>query len=205
MTNHTISTTVSILEKIFDYVNREFYDSSLERPIITVSPNSRTNAYGWFTLGKVWKAEEDKEFFEINICAEYLNRPIFDVVGTMMHEMVHLYCNVNGIKDTSRGTTYHNKNFKIEAEKRGLSIEKDSKAGWTKTTLNQDGKIFVAKCKFEPFNLHRQADMLKSGTTGTRSKSSSRKYVCPNCEMSVRATKEVRIMCMDCNTEMECE
>ena len=33
--------------------------------------------------------------------------------------------------------------------------------------------------------------------------SSTRKYVCPCCGMSVRATKEVRIMCMDCGKQME--
>ena len=33
--------------------------------------------------------------------------------------------------------------------------------------------------------------------------SSTRKYICPCCGMSVRATKEVHIMCMDCGKQME--
>ena len=32
--------------------------------------------------------------------------------------------------------------------------------------------------------------------------SSSRKYMCPCCGMSVRATKAVNIACMDCNEQM---
>ena len=33
-------------------------------------------------------------------------------------------------------------------------------------------------------------------------KSSSRKYVCPCCGMSVRATKVVNIACMDCDEQL---
>ena len=39
------------------------------------------------------------------------------------------YCQLNGIQDTSRGNTYHNKRFKEEAEKRGLLIDYDPKIG----------------------------------------------------------------------------
>lgn len=43
-----------------------------------------------------------------------------------------------------------------------------------------------------------------SGTTGTgKKKSNVRKYQCPNCGNSVRATKEVHIGCLDCDTVME--
>ena len=35
------------------------------------------------------------------------------------------------------------------------------------------------------------------------SKQSSRKYVCPCCGLIIRATKEVRVQCMDCEMEMK--
>lgn len=37
---------------------------------------------------------------------------------------------------------------------------------------------------------------------GTALKSHHRKYICPCCGNSVRATKAVNIMCMDCNEQM---
>ncbi len=40
-----------------------------------------------------------------------------------------------------------------------------------------------------------------AGTTG-RKPTSTRKYACPCCGMSVRATKAVNIACMDCNTQL---
>lgn len=37
-----------------------------------------------------------------------------------------------------------------------------------------------------------------AGTTTKKRKSNQIKYVCPHCGTSVRATKQVRIMCADC-------
>ena len=51
---------------------------------------------------------------EINLGAESLKRSVPEIVATLLHEMVHYYCHVNGIQDTSN--TYHNKRFKEECE-----------------------------------------------------------------------------------------
>lgn len=41
-------------------------------------------------------------------------------------------------------------------------------------------------------------------TNPSKKKSSTRKYICPKCGLSIRATKVVRIACMDCgNIQME--
>ena len=39
--------------------------------------------------------------------------------------------------------------------------------------------------------------------TSVRKPSSTRKYICPCCGMSVRATRSVNIACMDCNAQLE--
>ena len=46
-----------------------------------------------------------------------------------------------------------------------------------------------------------------NGLTGTngkkpKKKSSTRKYICPKCHNSVRATKDVNIACLDCLVQM---
>ena len=43
-----------------------------------------------------------------------------------------------------------------------------------------------------------------NGTKGKKpkKKSSTRKYICPVCHNSVRATKDVNILCMDCDEQM---
>ena len=72
---------------------------------------SSPKTYGHFTVGQVWKAEES-HYNEINISAEHLDRNIENVMATLQHELVHFYCQINNIADTSHGGRYHNKNFK---------------------------------------------------------------------------------------------
>ena len=58
--------------------------------------------------------------------------------------MAHLYCLKNGIKDTSRNCTYHNKRIKEVGEAHGLIISYSSAIGWSITTQNEEAKAFVA-------------------------------------------------------------
>ena len=116
---------VTELKNIYDNLNRDYYEDKLPEVVITIQSSPKGKAYGWYAKDR-WGVETDKEkaFDEINISAEYLSRPIENIISTMQHEMVHLYCAMNDIKDTSNNNVYHNKKFKEEAEQRGLSIEK---------------------------------------------------------------------------------
>lgn len=77
------------------------------------------------------------------------------------------------------------------------------------------------KEKIKKYNLDTQFDYVRmgetmqagggqdgaGGTDGTdgklpKKKSSTRKYLCVRCHNSVRATKDVNIMCMDCGLQM---
>lgn len=71
-----------------------------------------------------------KSIFVLNILQDLFEQ----VAETLLHEMVHLYNLQIGVQDTSRGGTYHNKKYKEAAEKHGLTVEKDAKYGWTKTS-----------------------------------------------------------------------
>ena len=80
--------TIEWLGKLYDYVNEQLFENELVRPVITVQTDERNRAYGWFTLRKVWKEnEQDEGEFEINFSAQYLNRPIVDTPGTLINEM----------------------------------------------------------------------------------------------------------------------
>ena len=116
--------------------------------------------------------------------------------------MIHRHCHENGIKDTSRGNTYHNKNFKTEAEKRGLIIGFDKRIGHSKTSPNDSFIDFVNYMWKDDIDLHRKYELKLKGKTGK--KSSTIKYICPVCGQSIRATKIVNIGCLDCDVEMIC-
>lgn len=151
---------------------------------------------------KAWKAGEDEGHYEINLCAEYLNRPFEETCGTLIHEMVHLQNLQDGVQDTSRSGTYHNKKFKETAEAHGLTVEKGEKYGWHKTTLNPQAEAFVKSLGKSGFCLVRpRTNPLKGSRKGGGS--SSRKYVCPCCGTIIRATKEVHVFCGECEVAFE--
>ena len=133
------------------------------------------------------------------MCAEHLNRKFEEVCSTLLHEMVHLWNLQNEIQDTSRNGSYHNKKFKDVAECHGLIIEKDKKYGWTLTSLNEEAKVFIKSLNADGFAIYRK----KLAHIKSTSKQSTRKYVCPSCGCIIRATKEVRVICSDCNVEFE--
>ena len=201
------SRTAGYLEKIFRSLNANYFDGQIEEPIITIQSTPR--AYGHVTVAKTWHRTDGEERHELNLGAGTLDRPIENVVATVLHEMVHLFCLKNGIKDTSRGGTYHNKRFKEEAEKRDLHIEYDSRIGWsiTQPTENlidfiiEQGWADIRMGRTEGFTFRGPGGGSKSGGDsggGEPKKSSTRKYACPKCSQSVRATKTVNIICGNC-------
>lgn len=208
-----VSEEVVFLEEAFDILNQRFFESALSRPAITIQ--STPNAHGHFTPYDAWD-DSGIKLKEINLGAESLQRPVAYTIATLMHEMVHYWCHTQGIKDVSRGNTYHNKRFKEEAEKRGLIISAAPLIGYSVTQPSPELVDLVRSMRWDNrLKLYRNPKGSKStDNTGggddfeppvsTKKKSSTRKYTCPKCGLTVRATKNVRIACVDCgNIEME--
>ena len=95
-----ISEIVRKTEEMFDLFNEHFYEGELNHPAITVSPDGGRGAYGWCSINEIWNASGEK-YREINLCAEYLDRPIFELAATLLHEMAHLYNLVHGIQNVT--------------------------------------------------------------------------------------------------------
>ena len=198
-----LSPKLKAYEDAFDVLNSHFFESALSKPVITIYPAPGT--YGHFTPWKSWN-DEGVERYEINLAATEIDRELEEVMCTLLHEMVHQYCQENEIKDTSRGNAYHNKKFKVECEKRGLIVKHDSRVGYGITEPGTGFVDFINNSKqFEPcrMQLVRTGGGRASDTSTGKKASSTRKYVCPSCGMSVRATREVNIACMDCDQQME--
>lgn len=205
-----MSRAVSQLEHIYHALNADFWEDELPVPIITVQ--SKPGTYGHSSLTKVWKKRED-DAYELNIAAEVLSYPIEETIDTMLHEMVHLYCRENGIKEVSRGGKYHNGKFREIAEAHGLTCIKCGQYGWnTKPGDNlveyamQMGwnEIRIARASLPPMIRIGPSGPAQAGVQaqGEKRPSSTRKLVCPKCGQSVRATRKVNILCGDCMLQM---
>lgn len=206
-----MSRAVSQLEHIFNALNTDFFDGELPVPIITVQ--SKPGTYGHCTTAKVWQ-RGDGGAYELNIAAEVLNYPIEEILDTLLHELCHLYCREHGIKEVSRGGKYHNRRFKAEAERRGLTCVPCGQYGWN--TTPGDNLIEYALSKgWSEIKIGRASvpPVIRTGAGGTaqagantaqggKRPSSTRKLICPRCGQSVRATRKVHILCGDCMLPM---
>ena len=204
------SRTAGYLEKIFRAINSKYFNNELDMPIITIQ--STKGAYGHVSVSKVWRQGE-KNAHELNIGAGTLDRPIENVVSTLLHEACHLWAMQKGIQDCSRGGTYHNKRFKEIAEERDLQISYDKRIGWSITEPTEPLIDFIITQGWTDIQMNRNefyGYIPKTGTggmaTGTQTPtgrtSHVRKYQCPCCKCSVRATKVVNIKCTDCDEHM---
>lgn len=202
------------LVKVFKAINERYFRNELEIPTITIQ--SSTGNYGHVSVQKVWHNRE-RQTRELNISADYLDRPIENVVATLIHEASHLWALQNHIQDTSNRGVYHNKKFKAIAEGMGhLKVERHLKYGWTVTFPTEDTLDFVIENGFQDIQLVRQPEWQWNGKaqgepdgasakSPVRKPSSTRKYICPCCGNSFRATKDIRVLCLDCNVPFEKE
>ena len=214
----SISPIVSALEAGFDWLNDRFYEGKLERPVIVIAEGAKARAMGWFTLGKVWHSKDGNEHaYELNVASDYLDRGFEEVVNTLAHEMVHCYNVMEGIKDCARSGSRHNKNFKTSAEAHGMvwiaptdeaSQADYKKVGYARVKFSEDVKDEVMEALKpiqDALTLYRDKKEKNDRRKAGGQKQNVIKYICPCCGNSVRATKEVKIMCVDCEEVMvEC-
>ena len=140
MNEVSLKPVIDELETLFSKFNKAFFEGKLEKPVITVSPDHTRGAYGWCTGWKAWQdGTKEGGYYEINLCAEYLNP-------------------------------------QAEAFVKSLG-----KSGF---------------CLVRP-----RTNPLKGSRKGGGS--SSRKYVCPCCGTIIRATKEVHVLCGECEVAFE--
>ncbi len=178
-------------------LNTELFEGKLSVPTVSLIPS---------VLERRFMRSEDAivgSILEVTTGA-LLKRPPERLAADMVHELVHEFNRAKGVLDTSgSGHMYHNKLFRREAEAHGLIVTRSEKYGWSHTEpgealidiiIKHDEvfkKIDLRRAISYPSAVHR-----KEGTH-------QRKYQCPVCGASVRATKELRIICGGCHTDME--
>lgn len=187
-----ISKMIEELYKAFDKANEVFWENSLPKPMIIISRKSSKWELGFITVHRLWvenkelpEVKEGEEIpeeakpetrYEINISAEGLNRPIEEILCTLVHEMVHEFHLEAGIKDTSQ--KIHNKKFKAEAERCGLIVEKGQGVGWGSTSPGSDFLEVVKSWGIDDsvFSFVRIGDLKEK----TKKKQTKFKYTNPN-------------------------
>lgn len=198
----TIQDATIELHRCFHLLNEHFYGGLLTEPAITIQSKGKRNALGWFTLDEIWQNENGSiRKFEINLSAEHLNRGTTEIMQTLLHEMVHLHCRVNGIKDSSRGGTYHNKRFKEASESHGFFYDEAPHPthGWTFSKLTPETVELFNSFRFD----ESAFGIARFDPKKTLKARNSFKLVCYECGLILRATKPgIRVLCKECGIEL---
>lgn len=210
------SRLAGLLERLFRDLNNDIFNNQLDTPIITISPCKRSFAH--YTPWNAWECKGQGRR-EINIASGTLNRPLENVVASLLHEMVHMYNDtIIHVQDVSRGGTYHNKQFAKSCTTHGLTVTHSDRYGWNHTELNDDMILWLLEhdefreiemCRdyYAPDGTSTGAKTADGGKgnitiTTTVSKSSSRRYVCPVCGQIARTTKTANLICGNCMERM---
>lgn len=209
-----MSRLVNQLEKCFRLLNQDFFNGELPTPIITVIPTPK--AYAHYVPYDIWETKDSRKR-EINIASGTLNRPLENIIASLLHEMVHMFndCVLN-VQDTSRNGTYHNRLFAKQAEAHGLIVTRSEKYGYAHTEPADSLLEWLLNHEeLREINICRTNSLYNSIGVGTHSSNSgefptitnksnhSRRYICPCCNIIVRSTKTVNLICGDCTKHME--
>lgn len=205
MKRNELVETLNELHRIFGILNDNFFNGELEQPVITIQKSRSTNL-GHFTLSKIWENVDTKELkYEININPIHLDRPVEEIVGTLLHEAIHYYHKVNDIKDATNNV--HNKKFKNKAEELGFIVERSKKYGYGHTTLSPELKDYIdneIQPRPECFMYFMNIPMAEEKEAKTTTKKTF-KYICEKCGMEVKAKPEMNILCGNCQITLEME
>lgn len=186
------------VERFIEWRNEEMAIGAKVVPVI--SKRYRKNQLACFSDDS-WSTREGDGIHEIALSAEALNRTPAEILGSVTHEMVHLFAHTRGIKDCAKSGR-HNKKFQGLAQDYGLVCEKEEGRGYGVTTLNPILAEKIEK-EFKPdvaaFNLFRLIPPVKEGK-----KSKSIKWVC-KCPMTVRSNVEIDAVCNICHNLFEKE
>jgi hypothetical protein len=199
---------IEVLYSIFIKLNKQKFENKLPIPIITIQSHKvqkqikGSAIMGWCSVHPIWQQENNTQY-EINLTAEFVNRNIYEIVETLLHEMVHLYNASRGVADCSK-KQFHNENFKDVAESVGLIVNKVKQHGYSDTRLSEE--LIKEVNSWDDinkgiFNIAR-IDAQQEKTGSERKKKI--KMMCPVCKRTVFTEYEdLEINCMECGCEFK--
>ncbi len=191
------------LEHAYIHFNGELFDSELIPCMITIQKSPRGNILGWTSFDKIWRNHHpDGDRFELNVCPHIFHKEVHDILGTLLHEMVHVYNCQQGVRDCS-SSQYHNRKFRDKALAVGLSVSKAGYRGWAYTDIDQDSR---AERAIQGLNLKKEVFAFARGILVKDSgkplepeiRGKLKKWSCP-CGQNARvAIKDFQAICKKC-------
>lgn len=191
------------LVKAYDHFNKILFENKLPSCLITVQRTN--NAYGFFSADR-WQGVKGTTTDEIALNPQHFNsRSTEEVLGTLVHEMVHLWQHHFGKPGR---TSYHNKQWAQKMKLVGLTPSDTGKPGGKETGQHMThyipvDSIFKKTC----LKLIKQGFKITWSergffVEGKTNKKNKEKYTCPSCGINAWAKYELKLICGTCSKEM---
>ncbi len=207
--------TYHALQEAYDHFNGELFDDDLPNCIITLKRKNRS--YGSFS-GKRFISEDGRECDEIALNpARFQERSLVDTLGTLAHEMVHLWRLHHG--KPGRGS-YHNRQWASMMKQVGLYPSSTGAGGGQETGdkvshyIVSGGRFIRAMDVLErrgfsipwaevPVIRPETAGTMEGTNSPTGAKSGIRvKYICPVCALNALSRHDAKISCLAHGVQM---
>lgn len=187
----------SFINKAFEFINENFFDSKLA-PCVIYFNEAKSNVLGSFEPNS-WIVD-NQQAHAITIKTSYLlneNNSLLDILNTLFHEMLHYEAKTLGLSDTSNNGKKHNTKFKALGEAKGLKFENYSdKYGWSDFTFGNEINEILNEFILE--NKISNEKIYKLEKAKNKAVKKFFKYTCMNCKTNIKAELDKKIVCGDC-------
>ncbi len=190
----------------FDYFNEKLFGGILPPCLLNFSRKSRTN-YGFFSPDR-WESapvsydtRNNVKCHEISVNPDHLDRPLIDSMGTLVHEMCHLWQQENG-KPSRSG--YHNVEWGMKMDEVGLTPSNTGQPGGLRTGQQMSHFIVAGgpfAIAFARMPEECKLPWLSSGNPSVPKKSkveSKVKYLCSGCRSAAWGKPGLHLLCEEC-------
>lgn len=193
-------------QKIYDHFNKTLFRSELPQVMLTFSRECK-RAYGFFSP-KRW-LKDGSAVHEISLNPDHFSvRKAKDILGTLVHEMVHLWQECYG-NPSRKG--YHNKQWAEKMKQIGLYPSSTGSKGGKETGQSCSHYIIDNGCYEKAFVTIDKADLIPLTTIQylesekKKKRNDKLKYSCISCDSAVWGKDGLNIVCADCDEKMTVE
>jgi predicted SprT family Zn-dependent metalloprotease len=189
----------------YDFYNEKLFDDRLPACLITLQ--RKNGAYGYFSGDRFHSRDGKQITDEIALNpSHFRDRPITEILSTLVHEMVHLEQFHFG-KPSRNG--YHNSEWASLMKAVGLIPSDTGHPGGKETGqrvshhVEQGGPFEIATNELteDCFDFH----FVEKINPNAKKKAASRtKYSCPSCGLNAWAKPGVSLICDQCEKNLLC-
>lgn len=212
------SKTYTDLQTAYDHFNAAIFGNALPEVLLTLVPHKA--AYGYFRHEAFTYGGPDKEKHTLAVASlkklregkrgiihelalnpfTFNGRTDEEILGTLVHEMVHLWQHVHGTPGKKPG---HNREWADKMKSVGLHPSTTGAVGG-KETGRRCSHYIIAGGVFQKAAKSCKVKFAFSGMMVEKAKKGPKrtKFTCPSCDSNAYGTSDLNIRCNDCGEDM---